>query len=133
MRKLIAYPVMLLSACGIVICVVLYALSFGGNASLAQRAPAVVFPGLFVVWLPTVLLMNGLTKDFKQKDLWKAALRGCPTWMRIALYITLGAVFFLAFALPFLSGTNPSAQPGTFIFFPVCFYAVSFCVMYSVI
>jgi hypothetical protein len=133
MRRLIAYPAMVLSAWGIATCVILYALSLGGNSALPKRAAAVVFPGLFVVWLPTVLLMNGLTRDFKQKDLWKAALRGCPPWMRIALWVSLGTVFFLTLVLPVLSGSNPGASPGTFIIFPVCFYAVSFCVMYSVL
>jgi hypothetical protein len=131
--KLVAYPVMILSACGVLMCVLLFGWSLGANNQIVKMAPAIVFPGLFLVWLPTVLLMNRLTREFKQKDLWKAALRGCPPWMRTSLWIVLGAVFFLTFALPFLTGSNPGASPSNFILFPVCFYAVSFCVMYSLI
>ncbi len=131
--KLIAYPVMILSACGVLMCVLLFGWSLGANTQIVKMAPLIVFPGLFLVWLPTVLLMNRLTREFKQKDLWKAALRGCPPWMRTSLWIVLGTVFFLTFALPFLSGSNPGTSPSNFILFPVCFYAVSFCVMYSLI
>lgn len=131
--KLIAYPVMILSACGVLMCVLLYSWSLGANNQIIKMAPAIIFPAMFLVWLPTVLLMNRLTREFKQKDLWKAALRGCPPWMRTSLWLVLGTVFLLTFARPFLSGSNPGASPSNFILFPVCFYAVSFCVMYSLI
>jgi hypothetical protein len=104
-----------------------------GHHAVEKRAITLVFPGIFVVWLPTVLMMNGLTRDFKQKDLWTAALRGCPSWMRRTLWVTQGLIFFVTFALPFLLGSNPGAFPGSFVIFPIAFYAVSFCVMYSVI
>jgi len=104
-----------------VACVVLYVLILAGHESLEKTTLPIVFPGLFVVWLPTGLLMNGLTRDFKQKDLCKAALRGCPGWMRITLWVALGTVVLQAFIIPMLSASNPGAAPGGFILFPVCF------------
>jgi len=77
--------------------------------------------------------MNRLTRDFKQRDLWKAALRGCPGWMQRALWVVWGYVFFAAFILPFLRGSNPGASPGSFLISPAAFYSTSFCVMYSLL
>jgi hypothetical protein len=76
--------------------------------------------------------MNRLTSDFKQKDLWTAALRGCPSWMRNALWVVIGCVFAVFF-FPLISKGNPGEGPQTFVLFPITFYAVSFCVMYSFI
>ena len=132
MAKVVAYPVMLLSAVGIFLCLTLYLLGASGMYEFPMNKVSILFFGLFVVWVPTVLLMNRLTADFKQKDLWRAALRGCPPWMKTALYVVIGCVF-VVFFFPVLSGRSPGESPHTFVFFPISFYSVSFCVMYSVI
>jgi hypothetical protein len=72
---------------GISLCLSLYLLGITGVFLLPSKDAIVLFAGIFLVWLPTILLMNRLTRDFKQKDLWKAALRGCPPWMRNALWL----------------------------------------------
>ncbi len=63
--------------------------------------------GLFIVGLPAVLYSMKLTKFSKRADFWKAALRGCPRWMR-----TMTAVFFVYaifnFSIFFLSGVTSS-------------------------
>ncbi|HSR13690.1 MAG TPA: hypothetical protein VLS90_19740, partial [Thermodesulfobacteriota bacterium] len=48
---------------------------------------------VFVVWLPTVLVFKRILKGMRQKDFWKAVLRACPFWMRMAIF------FFVAYAL----------------------------------
>lgn len=88
-----------------------------------------MFPGVFVIWLPTVLLISRLTRDFKQRDFWKAALRGCPGWMRTGLWAVIGFAFAMFF-LPSLWGSDPGKSPSSFVVCPATFYAVSFCVMY---
>jgi hypothetical protein len=132
MVKMIAYPVMVLSAVGVVLCLAFYLRGLTGIRLLATKETSFLFEGLFVVWIPTVLLANRLTKDFKQKDFWKAALRGCPAWMRAALWVVIGCVFGVFF-LPVLSKRSPGDSPQIFVLFPIMFYAVSFCVMYSLI
>lgn len=131
MTRVVAYPVMVLSAIGLLASFVLHIASLYGVPELARHAISILFPGIFLVWLPTVLLMNRLTRDFKQRDIWKAALRGCPAWMRKTLWVVWGYVFLAAFILPFLRGNNPGASPGSFIIFPAAFYSTSFGVMYS--
>ena len=133
MTRAIAYPVMVVSALGVIACFLLHIATFFAGPEFGQRLLFILFSGIFIVWLPTVLLMNRLTRDFKQRDLWKAALRGCPGWMQKTLWVVWGYVFFAAFILPFLRGSNPGASPGSFLIFPAAFYSTSFGVMYSVV
>jgi uncharacterized membrane protein len=132
MAKMIAYPVMILSAVGILLCLSCYIIGVTGIYPPPAGVTPILFGGLFAVWIPTVILSNRLTQDFKQKDFWKAALRGCPAWMRAALWVVIGCVFALFFLLV-LSKKSPGDSPQTFVLFPIVFYAVSFCVMYSLI
>ena len=133
MKRLVAYPVMTLSACGVVASLILHVRSFVVRGGPAGKTMETLFLGIFFVWLPTILLSSGLTRDFKQRDFWKAALRGCPAWMYKGLWILWGNVFFAAFILPFLRGSNPGASPGGFLIVPAAFYSVSFGVSYSVL
>ena len=130
--KMIAYPVMILAAVGTSLSVSLFALGLAGTEPPQSRVMPILFGGIFVVWFPTVILMNRLTRDFKQKDIWKAALRGCPQWMRTTLWIVIGAVFALFF-LSILSGRNQGSTSPAFVHFPITFYSISFCTMYSLI
>lgn len=83
------------------------------------------------MWFPTVILLNGLTQDFKQKGSVERALRGRPAWMRTALWVVIGCVFALFF-LPVLAKRN-AGDSQMFVLFPITFYAVSFCSMYSLV
>jgi hypothetical protein len=132
MVKVIAYPVMVLSAVGVLLCLSFYFLGLTGIYPLPEKETPILFVGIFVVWFPTVILMNRLTQDFKQKDLWKAALRGCPAWMRNSLWVVIGFVFAMFF-LPVLFKKSPGNSPQMFVLFPVTFYATSFCTMYSLL
>ena len=131
MRRVIAFPVMVLAAVGTAACF-LSAAMVAANPATEKDVLKLLFPGLFVVWIPTVLLTNRLTRDFKQRDIWKAALRGCPQWMRTGLWVVIGFVFAMFF-LPFLWGSDPGKSPASFVVFPATFYAASFCVMYSLL
>lgn len=133
LSKTIAYPVMFLAAGGVVACVVSFMLTSLGNYEFHRSQPPFLFIGIFVVWFPTVILMNRLTRDLKQKDLWKAALRGCPSWMRGTLWIVIGIAVGATFVVPLLLGQRPGGTPESFVLFPIAFYSVSFCVMYSLI
>lgn len=73
--------------------------------ALKAPDPGTYFPlleGLPVIWLPTVLTLNWMSKDFKRKDFWKAALRGCPGWVRWFAW----GFFAFAFVSALLLGPN---------------------------
>jgi hypothetical protein len=133
LRKAVAYPVMALAAAGIIGCVGVVTLGSLGAYEFPRNQPPVLFVGIFVVWFPTVILMNRLTRDFKQKDLWKAALRGCPAGMKVGLWIAIGCAVGGTFLVPLASGQRPGITPASFELVPIAFYSVSFCVMYSLI
>ena len=128
LTRAVAYPVMLLSAAGLFASIVLFISASLGIYRPPSNEPLALFIGIFAVWFPTVILVNRLTRDFKQKDLWKAAFRGCPSWVRNGLWAFVGGVMAITF-LPAIWQGRPSEQG--FILFPSIFYAVSFCTMYS--
>jgi hypothetical protein len=64
--------------------------------------------GIFIVWIPTVLVASRLSADFKRKDMWKAALRGYPDWMKYMVYGFFGYAF-LNFVI-FLAATEPKSS-----------------------
>jgi len=100
----IAYPFLLLAGVGFTVVLVIHAATLFGATYLFEHSLKFVGPGLFVVWLPTVLIMGRLTRDFKQRDIWRAALRGCPEWMRKAQWALVGYTWIGFFALPFIYG-----------------------------
>jgi hypothetical protein len=77
----VIYPFFALAAVGFAAMLVVHVASSFGNTNVFERPIAVLGPGVFVAFLPTIFVMNRLKRDFKQKDLWRAALRGCPRWM----------------------------------------------------
>jgi hypothetical protein len=93
-----------------------------------------IVPGLFVVWLPTVLIMSRLTRDFKQKDIWRAALRGCPEWMRKAQSALVCYAWIGFFAYPFIYGGGmalPVNKARSMTAVLLMFYSVATTVLYS--
>ena len=128
------YPVFLLAAVGFAAMLVVHLVSLFGDTYLFQRTIAVLGPGVFVVCLPTIFVMNRLTRDVKQKDLWRAALRGCPRWM----YRTVWGIFMYCwagfFVLPLLYGggmdlaaNKARVMSGALLIF----YLIPLAVMYS--
>ena len=112
--KMAASPVMVLSAVGVLLCLSFYIIGVTGAYPLPARETPILFGGLFAVWIPIVILSNRLTQDFKQKDFWKAALRGCPAWMRAALWVVIGCVFAV-FLFPRCRDTISLSNPGSFM------------------
>lgn len=47
----------------------------------------VLHVGIFVVWLPSVLVAQRLVGNARRKDLWKVVLKGAPDWMRYMVYV----------------------------------------------
>ena len=95
--------------------------------------------GIFVVWLPAALVVIPLAGEFKQKDLWKAALRGCPKWMRWMTYAIFiyAAVNFATFMTVAPLGPQPANVPDPPVVFRgfsghwMAFYSAAFAIMYS--
>jgi len=100
----IVFPFLLLASIGFAVVFAIHVATLFGNTFLFEHLLGFLGPGIFVVWLPTGIIGIRMTRDFKQKDFWRAALRGCPEWMRKAQWVLLGYAWVGFFALPFLYG-----------------------------
>lgn len=132
----VAYPFLLLAATGFTIMLVVHVMTLFGLTYSFQHSLRFVGPGLFIVWLPTVLIASRLTHDFKQKDLWRAALRGCPKWMKRAVWVIFGYAWVGFFALPFLYGGGMSLADNnarSMSAVMLAFYSVASALLYSAI
>jgi hypothetical protein len=97
----------------------------------------VLHVGIFVVWIPAVLVSQRLTAEVARKDFWKAALRGSPPWMKYMVYGFFGYAL-LNFAI-FI--THPPSKGGSGPMPPdvvrgfsghwMAFYAAAMAILYS--
>lgn len=130
----VIYPFFALAAVGFAAMLVVHVASLFGNIYLFERSIAVLVPGMFVVFLPTIFVMNRLTRDFKQKDLWRAALRGCPRWMYLAVWgiFVYGWAGFFVLPLLYGGGMNSAANKARGMSGALLvFYLIPLAVMYS--
>jgi hypothetical protein len=96
--------------------------------------------GIFAVWIPAIILSHWLTRDFARRDYWKAALRGCPPWMRNKYlmgiffgYIVLNFVLYMVNA-PTKSLSTSTMSPAVVRGFSghwMAFYAGALAIFYS--
>jgi hypothetical protein len=106
--RLVLSPFIILAGVGFLLSVAAHLVACAGwQIPFGSRVWALHI-GIFVVWVPTVLVVYRLTRGARRKDLWKVALAGCPKWMRVALYIIFGYAI-LNFAL-FMATTVGHAQ-----------------------
>jgi hypothetical protein len=132
----IAYPFFLLACVGFTVMLAVHIAALFGVTYPFDHLLRFVAPGLFVVWLPTVLIASRLTRDFKQKDLWRAALRGCPEWMRKAQWLIFGYAWIGFFALPLIYGGGmdlPANSARSMSAILLTFYSLASSVLYSAI
>lgn len=130
----VIYPFLALAGIGMAATAAVHIAALFGNIDPFEQTLRILGPGVFVVFLPTVLVMTRLTRDFKQKDIWRAALRGCPPWMYRAFYAIFIYCWAGFFILPMLYGGGMDAEAnkargmsgGLLIF-----YVISFAVLYS--
>ena len=105
--------------------------SLFGLITLEMEQVSPLFFTVFIIWFPTVFVANSLSKDFKRKNFWKVALRGCPLWMKIIVCSTVGYAFVTFIVQVFvLEVTND------FVLFSghiLPFYVIGFSVLYSFI
>jgi hypothetical protein len=141
--KILLRPFMYLAALGLALSVMVHVLSLLGISFLLGDFSWVLHVGIFIVWLPAVLVANRVGKDFRQKDFWKAALRACPKWMKNLAYFFFGYAI-LNFALFFISdvpggglGSAGNSSPANifrgFSGHWMAFYAVAMAILYSAI
>jgi hypothetical protein len=95
--------------------------------------------GIFVVWLPAMIVDQGQVKDFKQKDDWKAYFPGCPAWLRwmpaaFGTHAILNFIICLAIVQAAPPVPGAPAPPVIFVMFSghwMLFYSAAAATLYS--
>lgn len=108
---MILYPFIALSAIGLGLSIAVHLSALFGVPNPLGSYAWGLHAGIFVVWIPTVLVAQRYTRDFKQRDFWRAALRGCPNWMRVMTMAFFGYAF-VNFAWFMASGFSRAPQKG---------------------
>jgi hypothetical protein len=132
--KALLYPILALAALGSLALLYVHVAALLGSTLGFVHFLHYLVPGLFVVWIPTILVSGAMTRDFKQKDFWRAALRGCPAWMRLAVWIIFGYAWAGLFAFPLLFGggmESPANKARYMSAVLLSFYTISVAVLYS--
>ena len=128
------YPLLAFAAAGFMAVLAVHVASLLGAAYPFEHSLKFLGFGVFAVMVPTIFVMNRLTRDVKQRDIWRAALRGCPRWMRGLVWAISGYVWVGFFVLPLLYGggtdseTNKARSMSAVL---LVFYLISASVLYS--
>lgn len=131
----------LIAASGLILSVIVHVCSLFGIPNPLGESAWVLHMGIFVVWFPAVIVAQKITRDVPQKDWWKAALRGCPNWMKKMLYFFFGYAIlnFIIFivmdvtggSLPASEGDTPSSIFKGFSGHWMAFYSAALAILYS--
>ncbi len=92
--------------------------------------------GIFVVWIPAVLVAQRLVGSTNRKDFWKVVLKGSPDWMRYMVYgffgyALLNFLFFMTKAPSGGGGNPPAVVWRGFSGHWMAFYSAALAVLYS--
>jgi hypothetical protein len=135
----VLYPFMLLATFGFALSVVAHLAGLAGVAIPGGGQVWALHVGIFVVWLPTVLVGKRIARYSNRKDFWKVVLAGCPAWMRAAVLLLFGYAFlnFLLFIVNTIGHSPAGAAPPSvirgFSGHWMLFYGVAFATFYSAI
>lgn len=139
--NVLLYPFRLLSALGLLLSICSHLAALAGLPIPGGNLVWALHMGIFVVWLPTVLVAHRMARHGKRSDFWKLVLSGCPPWVRYALYGLFGyaAINFVLGSID-VSGrharptaASPAAEVRLFSGHWMIFYGAAFATLYSAI
>lgn len=131
-------PFMTLAVCGFLISLAVHLLALAGRLPPGGEAIFAMHFGIFIVWIPAVLVSIRLNQGQRTRNSWKHMLAGCPDWMRYAAYGLFGYAFlnfFLAFGGQTTDqGHTNELSPAVLRGFSghwMLFYGMAFCILFS--
>lgn len=97
----------------------------------------VLHVGIFVVWLPAVIVAQRLAGNTNRKDFWKVVLKGAPDWVRYMMYL-LFAYEFVNFMISMGQSSNGGRHTASsaadwrgFSGLWMVFYSAALAILYS--
>src|SRR6185312_9354330 len=99
--QIILYPFMIAAGIGFALSVMAHLLALAGIEPPGGSLVWDLHAGIFVVWIPAVIVSMRTTRFSGRKDFWKVALSGCPVWMRRVFYVIFAyaIINFILFAI----------------------------------
>ena len=136
---IILAPFIVLAAIGLILSLIAHCFAVLGLPQPLGDAAWGLHIGIFIVWVPTMFVSCWLARDFKSKDSWKAAFRGCPSWMRwmtnaFLIYAIINFVTSFVGASAAQQAPNAPIPPIVFRGFSghwMVFYSAAFSILYS--
>lgn len=138
--KPILYPFMLLAACGLALSIAAHIMALAGIPIPGGSHVWLLHIGIFIVWIPAVLVSVQMTRHSRRKDHLKVVLAGCPVWVRRGFPILFGYVIINFFWFMVATADQPKQpqSPATslsdvrgFSGHWMMFYAAALAVLYS--
>lgn len=131
-------PFMALAALGLLLSIGVHVASLLGLQIPGGELVWGLHLGIFVVWIPAVLVANRVTQGRPQIAYWKIVLSGCPLWMRYAGYVLFA--YAIANFIWFMTLGEPQPHHGNggeavaihgFSGHWLLFYGAAFAIFYS--
>jgi len=138
--KAFALPLLLIAGAGFLFSLLAHVLALLGVALPGGGLVWMLHVGIFVVWIPTILLSKNRMQGLSRRDQMDALLGDSPRWMRGAVKILFAYAFvnffwFMASTMghPRPTGAAPPAVIRGFSGHWMVFYAAVFVSFYSII
>jgi hypothetical protein len=132
------FPFMVLAAIGLLLSIAAHVIALLGLPIPGGKLVWSLHIGIFVVWLPAVLVASRANRGKPRSDLWKTVLSGCPPWMRYAgyglfAYAIANFIWFMVVSSsnPAPAGDAPSLEIRGFSGHWMVFYGVAFAILFS--
>ena len=136
--RIIAFPFLLIAGAGFLLSLTAHVLALFGIAMPGGGSVWMLHVGIFLVWIPAILVCRRRFQFVARKDQMEALLGDCPRWMRrgvniLFAYAIVNFFLFLASMMvnPKLTGTAPPEVIRGFSGHWMVFYAVAFVAFYS--
>ena len=126
-----------LSALGLILSLWVHLGALMGQRVAPESFFWILHVGIFVVWIPAVLVAQRLVGNMNRKDFWKVVLTNSPDWMRYIVYAFGGyaVVNFLLFMVNAPNGGNGANPPAAvwrgFSGHWMAFYSAALAILYS--
>lgn len=109
----VAWVFVVLSAVGLVVSLWVHLGAVLGRRVAPEAFFWILHMGIFVVWIPAVLVARERVGNLRRKDSWKLVLQDSPEWMRYMVYVffVYALLNFALFALHAPIGNSSGANP----------------------
>ena len=138
--RILAYPFLLMAGTGFLLSLTAHVLALLGIAMPGGGLVWTLHVGIFVVWIPAIVLSRRKAQNMPRKDQISPIPTDCPLWMRrgvkiLFVYAIVNFFLFMASTMghPKPTGTAPPAVIRGFSGHWMVFYGVAFVTFYSAI